>query len=57
MKNEILDDIFNDKLRDQLEEGEVIILGWKTPIQQLFSICRILLYHFLIWNYFLHFYY
>ncbi|MFK7774084.1 MAG: hypothetical protein AB8F94_18170 [Saprospiraceae bacterium] len=25
MKNEILDDIFNDSLRDQLEEGEVVI--------------------------------
>lgn len=25
MKNQILDDIFNDKLRDQLEEGEVVI--------------------------------
>lgn len=25
MKNEILDDIFNDKLRDQLEEGEAVI--------------------------------
>jgi len=25
MKNEILDDIFNDKLRDQLEENEVVI--------------------------------
>jgi len=25
MKNEILDDIFNDKLRNQLEKGEVVI--------------------------------
>ena len=29
MKNEILDDIFNDKLRDQLEEGEVIFWDGK----------------------------